>query len=58
MHGMLFTPFTMFFKLNFAFNELFVFAGPVVNALALTAGQFYKIILRHSGLPESPINIA
>ena len=45
MHGLRAAPFAVLFELDFAFNELLVFAGPVVNALALSTGQFYESVL-------------
>jgi hypothetical protein len=43
--GLLSAPFAIFFQLNFFGNEFFVFAGPVIYALAGSAGEFYKSIL-------------
>ncbi len=56
--GLLLTPFTVLFELNFASDKFLVLAAPVVDALAGTAGEFYKFILRHIGLFECPITIA
>jgi hypothetical protein len=38
-------PFAEFFELDFFSNEFLVFAGPVIYALAGSAGEFYKSIL-------------
>ncbi len=45
--GLLFTPLTVLFELNFASDKLLVLAAPVVDALAGTAGEFYEFILGH-----------
>lgn len=36
---------TIFFELNLALNKLLVLASPIIEALALLAGEFYKLIL-------------
>lgn len=41
----LFTPFAVFFKINLAFNQLFVFTAPVVNAFTFSTREFNKSIL-------------
>ena len=41
-------PLAIFFELDFFRNKLFVFAGPVIDAFADAAGEFYKSVLRHS----------
>jgi len=38
-------PLAEFLKLDFFNNEFFVFTGPVIDALAVSAGEFYKSIL-------------
>jgi hypothetical protein len=43
--SLLFAPFAIFFKLNLFSDEFLVFAGPVIYALAGSAGKFYKSIL-------------
>ena len=37
----------IFFKLNFALYKLFVLACPVIDLLALCAGEFYELFLSH-----------
>ena len=41
------TPLAIFFKFQFPLHFLFVFAGPIVNALAYGALHFDKVILTH-----------
>jgi hypothetical protein len=41
-------PLAILFELDFALNELLVFAGPVVSALALAAGELYQSFLGHA----------
>lgn len=48
--GLLLTPFTILFELNFTSDKLLVLAAPIVDALASTAGEFYEFILGHIGL--------
>jgi hypothetical protein len=43
--GLLAAPLAVFFKLDLFSNELLIFAGPVIYALASSAGEFYKPIL-------------
>ena len=43
--SLLLTPFAPLLKLDLAGNKLLVLATPVVDALALGAGEFYKSIL-------------
>jgi len=38
-------PFAVFFDLDLALYQLFIFAAPVVNALTFRAGQSYEKIL-------------
>jgi hypothetical protein len=38
-------PIAVLFELYLAGDQLFVFAGPIVDALALLALQFYESIL-------------
>jgi hypothetical protein len=45
MLGLFLAPFAEFVELDFLGYEFLVLAGPVVYALAGTAGQFYKSIL-------------
>ena len=40
MLRMLFAPTAVFFELNFALNELAVFAAPIVDPLANGASEF------------------
>ena len=47
MLGLFSAPFAEFFKLDFLGDKLFVFTGPVIDALADRAGKFYKSILGH-----------
>lgn len=47
MQNMLPAPLAEFFKLDFALDFLFIFARPIVDALARTALKFNKIWLRH-----------
>ena len=42
-------PFAVFFKFNLALHQLFILGGPIVDALALVAGELYESILRHAG---------
>ena len=42
-----FAPFAILVELDFASDKLFVFARPVVDALACSTGQFDEFILRH-----------
>ena len=35
----------VFIELNFTLNKLFILASPVINALALLAGEFDKLVL-------------
>ena len=48
MHGLSLAPLAVLFELDFALNKLFVFGAPIVDALALLAGEFYQTILGHS----------
>lgn len=41
-------PTTVLLELNFALDELPVFARPIINTAALTAREFYELILGHS----------
>jgi hypothetical protein len=45
MLGLLSAPFAILFKLDFFGDEFLVFTGPVIYALASSAGEFYKSIL-------------
>ena len=47
MHGLSPAPIAIFFEFDFALHELFVFARPVVRALALATGEFNQSFLRH-----------
>jgi len=40
VRGVLLAPAAVFFERDFALNFLFIFAAPVINALAIAAGQF------------------
>jgi hypothetical protein len=40
-------PFAVLFKLYFAGHQLFVFAGPVVDALAFATSELDKSFLGH-----------
>jgi hypothetical protein len=48
MHGLLAAPLAPFFKLDFTLDELLVFGRPIVNALAVLAGEADKAVLRHN----------
>ncbi len=48
MLGVSFAPFAVFLDIDFALDELAVLAGPIIDAAALRAGEFEKLILRHS----------
>lgn len=45
--GVLTAPFTVLFEFKFFDYQFLVFTGPVVYALAGSAGKFYKSILGH-----------
>jgi len=45
MLGLFAAPFAILFELNLFSDEFLVFAGPVIDALAISAGEFYKSIL-------------
>jgi len=45
--GVFTAPLTVLFKFKFFNHQFLVFAGPVVYALAGSAGKFYKSILGH-----------
>ena len=47
MLGVFTAPFAVFLKLDFLGDKLLVLTGPVIDALASRAGEFYKAILRH-----------
>ena len=47
MLGLLAAPFAILFELDLFGDEFLVLAGPVIDALAGTAGEFYKSILGH-----------
>lgn len=47
MNSPLFTPIAELGILEFALDFLFVFAGPVVDAFALTTCHLEKPVLRH-----------
>lgn len=38
-------PFAVLLELNFTLDELTVFPRPIVDAAALTASEFYELIL-------------
>ena len=44
--GVEFAPAAVLFDLDLALDELFVFAGPIVNTLALLAREFDESVLR------------
>jgi len=46
-------PLTIFLQFDFALNLFFVFAGPVIQAFAFCALEFYEIWLRHIPSPCS-----
>ena len=64
--GMSLTPLTVLLEIDFALDKLAVLARPVIDAAALGAGQFEKLILRHNernytrievwSQPDSPIS--
>ena len=41
-------PFAILFKVDFAFDLFLVFCTPIIDALAGSAGEFYKVFLRHA----------
>jgi hypothetical protein len=41
-------PLAVFLDIDLALDELAVLAGPIIDATALRAGEFEKLILRHS----------
>ena len=41
-------PFAVLLEIDFALDKLAVLARPVIDAAALGAGQFEKLILRHN----------
>ena len=41
VQGMFSAPFAVLFKLDFALNQLFVLARPIIGAFALGTVQFY-----------------
>lgn len=45
-------PPAILFKLDLALDKLAVLAAPVINALALAAGQFNELILGHICMPD------
>ena len=47
MLSLLFAPFAILFKLDFFSNEFLVFAGPIIDPFAGSAGELYKSILGH-----------
>lgn len=42
-------PAAILLKLNLPLHRLAVLAAPVIYPLALLAGQFNKLVLRHAG---------
>ena len=42
-------PLTVLLEFNFAFDQLLVFAGPIISAGAFRTGQLYELILGHVG---------
>ena len=47
MFHLLSAPFAVLFKLNLFSDEFLVLAGPVIDPLTGSAGEFYKSILGH-----------
>ena len=47
-------PLAILFEFDLALHQLFVLGGPVVNALALGALQFYESVLGHMVLRNPP----
>ena len=47
MWCLLLTPFTIFFELDLAGDELPILARPIVDAVALRAREFDELVLRH-----------
>jgi len=43
-------PFTELFKFKLFRDSFFVFGGPVIHALTVSAGKFYKSILGHKNI--------
>ena len=48
MDGLLAAPFAPLFKLDLALDELLVFGRPIVNTLAVLAGEADQAVLRHN----------
>jgi hypothetical protein len=40
-------PLTVFFKLDLTHDKFFILVAPVVDALAVVAGEFYEAVLGH-----------
>lgn len=45
VHGLGVAPLAILFELDFALNQFFVFGAPIIDALALLAGEFYQTVL-------------
>jgi len=45
--GLCLAPLAVLFELDLALDELLVLAGPIVDASAFTAREFYELILGH-----------
>ena len=45
MRSLFLTPSAILLKLNLSSDEFFVLAGPIVDALTLGTGEFYKAVL-------------
>ena len=45
---MFLTPFAVLLEFDLARDELLILARPIVGAVALGAGEFEKLILRHT----------
>jgi hypothetical protein len=46
--GVSLAPLTILLDIDLALDELAVLAGPIIDAPTLRAGEFEKLILRHS----------
>ena len=54
MDGLLAAPLAPLFKLDFTLDELLVFGRPIVNALAVGAGEADQAVLRHNANYYNP----
>jgi hypothetical protein len=56
--GLLAAPLAPLFKLDLALDELLVFGRPIVNALAVGAGEADQAVLRHNANNYNPYRAA